>query len=361
MEEKMKAENLTENTSFSSQMMMISEISSFSALPNSALFDISCGELAEHDDNHKSTFGFLEMSSNIRDFDNLPSYSSIFDDFMIDNINTDHLIQLESQSQPLPSPVPEYSEVVNTPATPNSCSISSSSTDLAGNDDRKKIEIVLEYDDDDLEEENQEKTKKQLLMKPKKKKQKREREPRFAFMTKSDADQLDDGYRWRKYGQKAVKNSPFPRSYYRCTSTACGVKKRVERSSEDPSIVVTTYEGAHTHPCPIVPRGFIGIIPEITAFGGGRAGGLGGGGSSSQLVMPSQMLRYQQKTQPYFHNLTSQLRFINTTSTDHKSKSNPSPLIQERPFCPSTLSSGRDHGLLQDMLPSKMLKEPKDG
>jgi hypothetical protein len=35
--------------------------------------------------------------------------------------------------------------------------------------------------------------------------------PRFAFQTRSDNDVLDDGYRWRKYGQKAVKNSAFPR------------------------------------------------------------------------------------------------------------------------------------------------------
>ena len=48
-------------------------------------------------------------------------------------------------------------------------------------------------------------------LKPKKKNQKRPREPRFAFMTKSEVDHLDDGYRWRKYGQKAVKNSPYPR------------------------------------------------------------------------------------------------------------------------------------------------------
>lgn len=48
-------------------------------------------------------------------------------------------------------------------------------------------------------------------LKPKKKNQKRQREPRFAFMTKSEVDHLDDGYRWRKYGQKAVKNSPYPR------------------------------------------------------------------------------------------------------------------------------------------------------
>lgn len=47
--------------------------------------------------------------------------------------------------------------------------------------------------------------------KDKKKGEKRQREPRFAFMTKSEVDHLEDGYRWRKYGQKAVKNSPYPR------------------------------------------------------------------------------------------------------------------------------------------------------
>jgi len=35
--------------------------------------------------------------------------------------------------------------------------------------------------------------------------------PRFAFQTRSANDILDDGYRWRKYGQKAVKNSAYPR------------------------------------------------------------------------------------------------------------------------------------------------------
>nr|GMC72677.1 probable WRKY transcription factor 71 [Ipomoea batatas] len=89
----------------------------------------------------------------------------------------------------------------------------------------------------------------------KKKGEKKQREPRFAFMTKSEIDNLEDGYRWRKYGQKAVKNSPFPRSYYRCTSQKCTVKKRVERSYEDPTIVVTTYEGQHNHHCPATLRG----------------------------------------------------------------------------------------------------------
>ncbi|KAF5464360.1 hypothetical protein F2P56_014441 [Juglans regia] len=73
--------------------------------------------------------------------------------------------------------------------------------------------------------------------------------PRFAFQTRSKDDILDDGYRWRKYGQKAVKNSIYPRSYYRCTHHTCSVKKQVQRLSKDTSIVVTTYEGIHNHPC----------------------------------------------------------------------------------------------------------------
>ncbi|PIA49222.1 hypothetical protein AQUCO_01300218v1 [Aquilegia coerulea] len=73
--------------------------------------------------------------------------------------------------------------------------------------------------------------------------------PRFAFQTRSADDILDDGYRWRKYGQKSVKNSLHPRSYYRCTHHTCNVKKQVQRLSKDTSIIVTTYEGIHNHPC----------------------------------------------------------------------------------------------------------------
>ncbi|CAF1868700.1 hypothetical protein Bca4012_034181 [Brassica carinata] len=76
------------------------------------------------------------------------------------------------------------------------------------------------------------------------------REPRIVVQTTSDIDILDDGYRWRKYGQKVVKGNPNPRSYYKCTTTGCPVRKHVERASHDMRAVITTYEGKHNHDVP---------------------------------------------------------------------------------------------------------------
>ncbi|KAL4366836.1 hypothetical protein GQ457_05G017580 [Hibiscus cannabinus] len=75
-------------------------------------------------------------------------------------------------------------------------------------------------------------------------------EPKIIVQTRSEVDLLDDGYRWRKYGQKVVKGNPHPRSYYKCTSVGCNVRKHVERASTDPKAVVTTYEGKHNHDVP---------------------------------------------------------------------------------------------------------------
>ncbi|KAJ6291306.1 hypothetical protein OIU76_023383 [Salix suchowensis] len=76
------------------------------------------------------------------------------------------------------------------------------------------------------------------------------REPRVVVQTTSDIDILDDGYRWRKYGQKVVKGNPNPRSYYKCTYQGCPVRKHVERASHDLRAVITTYEGKHNHDVP---------------------------------------------------------------------------------------------------------------
>ncbi|KAM0843098.1 hypothetical protein ACQ4PT_057931 [Festuca glaucescens] len=78
----------------------------------------------------------------------------------------------------------------------------------------------------------------------------RPRTERIAFRMKSEIEILDDGYKWRKYGKKSVKNSPNPRNYYRCSTEGCSVKKRVERDRDDQAYVVTTYEGTHSHVSP---------------------------------------------------------------------------------------------------------------
>ncbi|GMI76690.1 hypothetical protein HRI_001338300 [Hibiscus trionum] len=89
---------------------------------------------------------------------------------------------------------------------------------------------------------------------------------KYAFQTRSQVDILDDGYRWRKYGQKTVKNSKFPRSYYRCTHKECNVKKQVQRSSKDDEIVVTTYEGMHSHPVEKFIENFDHILQQIQTY-----------------------------------------------------------------------------------------------
>lgn len=58
-------------------------------------------------------------------------------------------------------------------------------------------------------------------------------------------DENEDGYSWRKYGQKSVKGSVTPRQYYRCRVAACPVKKTVEASLKGNTIV--TYDGCHSH------------------------------------------------------------------------------------------------------------------
>ncbi|RDX64197.1 putative WRKY transcription factor 14, partial [Mucuna pruriens] len=56
-----------------------------------------------------------------------------------------------------------------------------------------------------------------------------------------------DLWAWRKYGQKPIKGSPYPR----CSSSkGCSARKQVERSRTDPNMLVITYTSEHNHPWP---------------------------------------------------------------------------------------------------------------
>ncbi|CAL4943494.1 unnamed protein product [Urochloa decumbens] len=87
----------------------------------------------------------------------------------------------------------------------------------------------------------------------------------------------EDGYEWKKYGQKFIKNiqkisqslgklpnllfhklmresielNEWCRSYFRCRNKLCGAKKKVEWHPSDPSGALRiVYDGAHQHGSP---------------------------------------------------------------------------------------------------------------
>lgn len=60
---------------------------------------------------------------------------------------------------------------------------------------------------------------------------------------------IGDTHSWRKYGQKEILNSNFPRSYFRCTrkhDQGCKATKQVQLIEENPEMYQITYIGFHT-------------------------------------------------------------------------------------------------------------------
>ncbi|KAI3950385.1 hypothetical protein MKW92_038878 [Papaver armeniacum] len=60
---------------------------------------------------------------------------------------------------------------------------------------------------------------------------------------------IEDGFSWRKYGQKDILGTRHPRGYYKCAyknAQDCLAMKQVQRSDEDTSIFNVTYRGKHT-------------------------------------------------------------------------------------------------------------------
>ncbi|XP_020575308.1 probable WRKY transcription factor 27 [Phalaenopsis equestris] len=83
-----------------------------------------------------------------------------------------------------------------------------------------------------------------------------------------------DLWSWRKYGQKPIKGSPFPRGYYRCSSSkGCLARKQVERSRTDQGMFVITYTGEHNHPLPTHRNSLAGSTRQKFQAGGTEVGG----------------------------------------------------------------------------------------
>ncbi|CAN6327118.1 unnamed protein product, partial [Urochloa humidicola] len=75
----------------------------------------------------------------------------------------------------------------------------------------------------------------------------------------ADGGVSTDLWAWRKYGQKPIKGSPYPRGYYKCSSLkACMARKLVERSPAKPGVLVVTYIADHCHAVPTMLNALAG-------------------------------------------------------------------------------------------------------
>lgn len=77
--------------------------------------------------------------------------------------------------------------------------------------------------------------------------------------TKVTSTLIDDGYAWRKYGQKAILDAKHQRNYFRCThkiEQGCLATKQVQKTDDEPPKYKITYNGHHT--CKILEK-----VPQI--------------------------------------------------------------------------------------------------
>ncbi|OIV95191.1 hypothetical protein TanjilG_21581 [Lupinus angustifolius] len=155
----------------------------------------------------------------------------------------------------------------------------------------------------------------------------------------------DDGYNWRKYGQKQVKGSE--RSYYKCTYPNCPTKKKVERDL-DAQITEIIYKGSHNHPKPQATRR----------------------NSSSLVIAPSKHVRNEVQDQSYVTHVSGQMDSAATPENSsvsigdndyehnsQRSKSGANEIDEDEPDAKRWRIEGENEGI--SALGSRTVREPR--
>ncbi|KAI5003413.1 hypothetical protein ZWY2020_030573 [Hordeum vulgare] len=164
-----------------------------------------------------------------------------------------------------------------------------------------------------------------------------------------------DGHLWRKYGQKNIKDSVFPRLYYRCSyreDKQCLASKLVQQENhEDPPLFKVTYTYEHT--CNSAPVPTPDVVAELPAPATGdalflRFDSTGAGHRDAHRI--EQERHYQQSAAPG-SGWPSMMLSFDSNSQQHEQCTFPSELppaasssfsTEGLPAPPSTTDGGGD-------------------
>ncbi|KAL5228453.1 hypothetical protein ABZP36_016718 [Zizania latifolia] len=167
-----------------------------------------------------------------------------------------------------------------------------------------------------------------------------------------------DGHLWRKYGQKNIKDSAFPRLYYRCSyrdDRQCLASKLVQQENDDdpPTFKVTyTYE----HTCNSMPVPTPDVVAEPPATGDAyllRFGSAAGHGDTQQMDQRERQQHHTAVRRPFVmlsfdsnRNLHEQPAFPSDQPAAAAAAASPSftppPRALPPPPPPSTMNGGDD-------------------
>uniref|UniRef100_K3YER8 WRKY domain-containing protein n=1 Tax=Setaria italica TaxID=4555 RepID=K3YER8_SETIT len=131
-----------------------------------------------------------------------------------------------------------------------------------------------------------------------------------------------DGHLWRKYGQKVIKDAPYPRLYFRCSyreDRHCQASKLVQQvTHDDPPVFEVTYMYEHTCNAAPVPTPGVESEDEPPACGGGLVLSFGASSRSAgghhhrdtRIQLQEERQQYHQSPSPF---LTMNLHFSNSS------------------------------------------------
>ncbi|KQK10348.1 probable WRKY transcription factor 38 [Brachypodium distachyon] len=162
-----------------------------------------------------------------------------------------------------------------------------------------------------------------------------------------------DGHLWRKYGQKNIKDSAFPRLYYRCSyreDKRCLASKLVQQENcDDPPLFKVTYTYEHScNTAPVPTPDVVAQLPPPPASGDsslfvrfdstGAAHSHSHGDTHRAMMMEQERQRhYQSLPAPAWPSMM--LSFDSSSSPSHHHEHHPAFLSAELPPAASSSTS----------------------